>query len=49
MKVVGYVRVSTQMQFQDGVSLGAQENKIRAWADLNGYDHEEVGVRSPYD
>lgn len=42
MKVVGYVRVSTQMQFQDGVSLDAQENKIRAWADLNGCDKVEI-------
>lgn len=36
MKVVGYVRVSTEGQAQDGVSMDAQEAKVRAWADLNG-------------
>lgn len=38
MKAVGYVRVSTQGQAEDGVSLSAQEAKVRAWADLNGAD-----------
>jgi len=38
MKAIGYVRVSTQGQAEDGVSLGAQEAKVRAWADLNGAD-----------
>lgn len=36
MKVIGYIRVSTGGQVEDGVSLDAQEAKIRAWADLNG-------------
>jgi len=36
MKAIGYVRVSTQSQAEDGVSLDAQVTKIRAWADLNG-------------
>jgi DNA invertase Pin-like site-specific DNA recombinase len=36
MKAIGYVRVSTQGQAEDGVSLDAQEAKVRAWADLNG-------------
>lgn len=36
MKAVGYVRVSTQGQAEDGVSLDAQEAKVRAWAELNG-------------
>ncbi len=36
MKTVGYIRVSTQGQVEDGVSLDAQEAKVRAWADLNG-------------
>jgi hypothetical protein len=35
MKTIGYVRVSTDGQAQDGVSLDAQEAKIRAWAELN--------------
>lgn len=34
-QAVGYVRVSTQGQADDGVSLDAQESKIRAWCDLH--------------
>ena len=36
MKAIGYIRVSTQGQVDDGVSMDAQEAKVRAWADLNG-------------
>jgi DNA invertase Pin-like site-specific DNA recombinase len=36
--------VSTEDQAREGVSLEAQEAKIRAWADLNGYDDVEVFV-----
>ncbi len=36
MKAIGYVRVSTGGQAEDGVSLDAQEAKIKAWAELNG-------------
>ncbi len=36
MKIIGYVRVSTTDQSDNGVSLEAQEAKIRAYADLNG-------------
>lgn len=36
MKAIGYVRVSTDGQAQDGVSMDAQEAKLRAWADMNG-------------
>jgi len=36
MRAIGYVRVSTEGQVEDGVSLDAQESKIRAWAELNG-------------
>ena len=35
MKVIGYVRVSTSSQVEDGVSMDAQEAKIHAWASLN--------------
>lgn len=38
MRAIGYVRVSTQGQVDDGVSMDAQKAKIKAWADLNGYD-----------
>lgn len=37
-KVVGYVRVSTEEQASGGVSLEAQEAKLRAYADLYGLD-----------
>lgn len=33
----GYVRVSTQGQKDDGVSLDAQKAKIESWASLNDY------------
>lgn len=36
MRVVGYVRVSTQEQAQEGVSLDAQEAAIRSWSEANG-------------
>ena len=36
MKAVGYIRVSTAGQVEDGVSLDAQEAKIKAWAEANG-------------
>jgi len=35
MKVIGYIRVSTKEQAAEGVSLEAQEAKLRAWAALN--------------
>lgn len=35
MKVIGYVRVSTGKQVEEGVSLEVQETKIRQWADLH--------------
>ncbi|MCY3003118.1 MAG: recombinase family protein [Planctomycetota bacterium] len=40
MVVVGYIRVSTEGQVQDGVSLDAQREKIEAWAKL----HDETDV-----
>ena len=36
MRVVGYVRVSTGHQADEGVSLDAQAARIRAWAEANG-------------
>ena len=42
MKVVGYIRVSTEKQVNEGISLDAQESKIRAWAALN--DSEIVDI-----
>ncbi len=37
-KAIAYIRVSTEEQANEGVSLDAQRAKIEAWADLNGYD-----------
>ena len=33
---IGYVRVSTQEQATEGVSLDAQRDKLRAYCKLNG-------------
>lgn len=35
MKAVGYVRVSTDEQAREGISLAAQEAKVRAYCELN--------------
>jgi site-specific DNA recombinase len=37
-QAIGYVRVSTQGQVKEGVSLDAQRAKIAVWCDLNDYD-----------
>lgn len=42
MKVIGYIRVSTEEQAQHGVSLAAQEAKLRAYCDL--YSHELIHI-----
>ena len=42
MKVIGYVRVSTQEPADGGVSLAAQESKVRAYASLHDLDLVEV-------
>jgi site-specific DNA recombinase len=42
VKIAGYVRVSTQEQVSEGMSLEAQENKIRSWAEAN--DHEVIEI-----
>ncbi len=48
MDVIGYVRVSTEGQVEEGVSLDAQEAKIRQWADLNdrpvGDIYKDAGI-----
>lgn len=37
MDAIGYARVSTDGQATDGVSLDAQQARIRAWCEANGY------------
>ena len=44
MITVGYVRVSTDRQADQGVSLEAQEAKVRAMATVQGADLIEVIV-----
>ena len=41
---IGYCRVSTETQAAEGVSLEAQQAKIAAWADINGFDLAAVYV-----
>jgi site-specific DNA recombinase len=35
--VIGYVRVSTEQQASEGISLETQKAKIAAWCELNGH------------
>lgn len=48
MKAIGYVRVSTDGQATDGVSIETQAARIQAWADANGYEltavHADAGM-----
>jgi len=44
VKVIAYVRVSTEEQASQGVSLAAQESKVRAYCDLYGHDLVELVV-----
>jgi len=48
MVAIGYVRVSTGGQAEDGVSLDAQREKIEAWARLHDEDelviYEDAGI-----
>lgn len=41
---IGYVRVSTEEQAADGVSLAAQKARIQAWCDANGYTIADVFI-----
>ena len=38
MNAIGYVRVSTDRQALDGVSLRSQKQKIESWAELHDYN-----------
>lgn len=42
MKAIGYIRVSTEDQVREGISLDHQEDKIRAYASLNDLDLMEI-------
>ena len=42
MKVIGYVRVSTNEQAENGVSLSAQKHRIREYCKANGWTCVEI-------
>ena len=42
MKLVGYIRVSTNGQVEDGAGLQIQESSVRTWAKTNGHTLEEI-------
>jgi len=42
MKAIGYIRVSTASQADNGVSLDAQRDRIKAWCNANGYRLDTV-------
>lgn len=42
MKAIGYIRVSTSQQADNGVSLDAQRERIAGWCQANGYRLVEV-------
>lgn len=44
MRAIGYVRVSTEEQAAEGVSLEAQEARVRAYCAMRGLDLVEVVV-----
>jgi len=41
---IGYIRVSTEQQADEGVSLDAQKAKIAAWCEINDYQLSHVYV-----
>ncbi len=47
-KAIGYIRVSTEQQVDEGISLAAQRAKIEAWCALNDYElieiYEDAGI-----
>lgn len=44
MQAIGYIRVSTEQQSDEGVSLDAQRSRIQAWCDANGVVLQDVFV-----
>ena len=45
-KAIGYIRVSTEQQAEEGVSLAAQKAKIASGCETNDYELVEVYVNS---
>ena len=42
MRAIGYIRVSTEDQAREGISLDSQQAKIRAYADLKDFELVEI-------
>ena len=42
MRVIGYTRVSTTEQATEGLSLDAQDHRIRSWAEAMGHEVTEI-------
>jgi site-specific DNA recombinase len=45
-KAIGYIRVSTEQQADEGVSLAAQRAKIEAWCMANNYELADIYIDS---
>jgi len=43
-QAIAYIRVSTEKQANEGISLEAQESRIQQWCQANGYELEGVYV-----
>ena len=47
-KAIGYIRVSTEQQAEQGVSIETQQAKIEAWCELNEYEltgiYDDAGI-----
>ena len=43
-KAIGYVRVSTAGQADEGISLDAQQAKLEAWALVNDFELAEIFI-----
>ena len=41
---IGYIRVSTEKQVNEGMSLEAQQERIEQWCEANGYELAQVFV-----
>jgi len=46
MTAIGYARVSTATQCEEGISLEAQEHRIQGWCQANGYQLQQVFVEA---
>ncbi len=47
MRAIAYVRVSTEEQAQEGVSLEAQENRIQAYCQMQGRERVQADAQTP--